>query len=154
MRGPVSTDAAFNSGEGAEASLDKVGVEGERALNAEPLHDNEGYAVGEGEPFVHTPPEVEPCSPEQVRIHVKQPHGGAGEQPLPDFYSLRVPSAAVEEGRYLIQHERRRHELRARLDVCAPVPERRGVVLIVGRFEGDEIPRVDEGQAQSAAPYR
>jgi hypothetical protein len=130
-----------------EPGLGKVLIEGIRRADPKPPHHYKRDAIGERVVFVLMLNKIKLDIVEQALINMDHLNGGAAEEDVPHFDGFGVVTAAVEERNDLIEHVGGRHEAWQGLAHLLPVPHSRWVVLIVGKFQCEQIAGIEENRS-------
>lgn len=131
-------------GQALESRLREMFVKGERGFDPQAFHDDKRRAVGQRIAFVGLVGEFAPCLREYRFVDVHECSNPAIEQRLADFDRLGMMPAAIEKCNDLVEYVRGRYECNPALADFTPSGDRRGMVLIVRRFQRDQKTGVEK----------
>ena len=119
-------------------------IEGKCGLDSLAFHHHKRHAVGQRIAFIGLVGEFAPCLAKHRFVDVYEGDNAALEQYLADRDRLGVMAAAIEECHDLVEYIRGRYECNAPLADFTPSGDRRGVVLVVRRFQRDQKTGVEK----------
>lgn len=124
--------------------LHEMAIESVCGMNVLPAHDHKRDAVGQGIVFVLVLLEVVPAFIKECFIDMNHSYRWAVQKPVTDFNGFGVISTAIEKRDGLIENIGCRDQLQRRFYDLFPMPKRSTVMLVIGKFECEQIAGIDE----------
>lgn len=128
----------------AKLCLHKMVIESICDLNVLPAHDNKRDAVGQGIIFVLVLLKIEPAFIKERFIDMNHVYGWAVQEPITGFNGFGVIATAIEKRDDFIKNIGCRDQLQRGFYDLFPVFKRSVVMLVVGKFECEQITGIDE----------
>ncbi|CAE6506476.1 hypothetical protein NMYAN_220015 [Nitrosomonas nitrosa] len=124
--------------------LHKMAIESVCGLNVLPAHDNKRDAIGQRIIFVLVLLKVEPASIKERFIDMNHVYGWAVQESIAGFNGFGVIATAIEKCDDFIENIGCRDQLQWRFYDLFPMLKCSTVMLVVGKFECEQITGIDE----------
>lgn len=128
----------------AKLRLHEMVIENICGLNILPAHDNKRDAVGQGIIFVLVLLKVEPAFIKERFIDMNHVYGWAVQKSIAGFNGFGVIATAIEKRDDFIENIGCRDQLQRGFYDLFPMLKRSVVMLVVGKFECEQIAGIDE----------
>ena len=124
--------------------LHKMAIESVCGMNVLPAHDNKRDAVGQRIVFVLIVLEAEPAFIKERFIDMNHAYGWAVQESITGFNGFGVISTAIEKRDDFIENIGCRDQRQRRFYDLFPMLKRSVVMLVIGKFECEQITGIDE----------